>query len=124
MTDAQWLQFFKVCARELAPLVESWCAWTTFRSLGESVQYWAAPLPRLSELGPSSTHDGGTWGQPFLYSEIAHLIIPRQFQREDTCSGAFQVTEYAQDLDSLAAALRASGIPHQLGKFALEVKLY
>jgi len=124
MTDAQWLKFFAVCARELAPLVESWCAWTTFRSLSESVHYWAAPLPRLAELGPSSTRDGGTWGQPFMYSEIAHLVIPRQFQREDTCSGEFQVTEYAQDLESLSAALRASDIPHQLGKFALEVKLY
>lgn len=124
MTDTQWLKFFHVCARELAPLVESWCAWTTFRSLGESVHYWAAPLPRLSELSASSVLDGGAWGQPFLFCDIAHIIIPREFQREDTCSGELQLTEYVQPLDSLSSALRRAETPHLLGKFALEVKLY
>ena len=124
MTDAQWLTFFKVCARELWPLIESWCAWTTFGSLRDSVHYWAAPLPALSELGPAGIVDGGTWGQPFFYSDIAHLIIPREFQREDTCSGTLQVTEYEQNLQALSAALSHAGITHQLGAYALEVKLY
>jgi len=124
MTDAQWLKFFHVCAQELAPLVESWCAWTTFRSLGESVHYWAAPLPRLSELSESGVIDGGTWGQPFLFRDLAHIVVPREFQREDTCSGEFQLTEYVQDLESLSAALRNAGVLHQHGKFVLEIKLY
>lgn len=124
VNDAQWLKFFQVCARELAPLVESWCAWTTFRSLTEAAHYWAAPLPRLSELNAVGIIDGGTWGQPFLYSDIAHVVIPREFQREDMCSGTFQLTEYTQDLQSLSAALRSADIFHTLGSYALEIKLY
>ena len=104
--------------------MESWCAWTTFGSLRDSVHYWGASLPRLSELNEKGTADGGTWGQPFLYEDIAHVIIPREFQREDTCSGTLQVTEYEQDLATLSAALTRAAITHQVGEYALEVKLY
>jgi hypothetical protein len=55
---------------------------------------------------------------------LSHIIIPREFQREDSRSGSLQMTEYQQDLEALSAALTASGIKHQVGQYALEIKLY
>lgn len=84
MTDEQWQVFYRICAQELgvgrgASESRSWCAWTTSRSLGELVHYWAAGIPPEQELGDSGVRDGGPWGQPSLYGDLAHIIIPAEF---------------------------------------------
>jgi len=129
MSDEEWFTFFSVCARVLGPGAHqpteggSWCAWTTFRSLGEVVNYWSAGLPLQSELGAIGTNDGGTWGQPFLYRDLAHVIVPREVYWERTVPQFINGTK-TQNLEQLSKDLNAARIPHRLTELVLEVKLY
>lgn len=102
----------------------SWCAWTTFERLGADAGYWTAPLPLASELLSENTSDGGTWGQPFRYSQIAHLIIPRRFYWEQISTEGFNSGVHMQDVEGLSERLTAEGIAHRLAELVLEVKLY
>jgi hypothetical protein len=130
MTDQKWQTFFRMCARVLgagarsAAQSESWCAWTTFRSLGESINYWSAGLPAESELSAVGVADGGTWGQPFVYQDLAHIIIPRQFYWEIVEPGRFENGAKQQDLEALSRELTEAGIEHRLTELVLEIKLY
>jgi hypothetical protein len=111
-----------------------WCSWTTFSRLANDAGYWTAELPQEDELGDRGTNDGGTWGQPFPYEDLAHVIIPRRFSEEvfgrkrysQELEGQNRYTcwHHAQDIDGLAPMLDAAGIKHRLAAHALEVKLY
>ena len=129
MSNEEWFTFFTACARVLGPGGHrptedgSWCAWTTFRSLGEEVHYWSAGVPLQSELGPTGTNDGGTWGQPFLYRDLAHVIIPRQVYWERTAPQFTHGTK-TQSIELLSKDLTIARIPHRVTELVLEVKLY
>ena len=130
MSDEQWLTFFRVCASVLgqgsAPVEQSasWCAWTTFNSLKESVQYWSAGLPQEAELGPHGTTDGGTWGQPFSYQSLAHVIIPKEFYWESAAAPGFRHGTKRQDIEWLSRELTNVGVQHRLTELVLEIKCY
>lgn len=128
MTD--WHKFLAIASKHLslnpceAPGKWSWCAWTTFERLGEDAGYWTAPLPLESELLEEGTLDGGTWGQPFRYSQLAHLIVPRRFYWEQISAESFNSGVHMQDIGSLSERLTIEGIAHRLTELVLEVKLY
>ena len=103
----------------------SWCCWTTFGRLECDTVYWSAELPLESELHETSVADGGSWGQPFSYREIAHVIIPRTFLEEPwSADGTFTQWDHEQDIEGLSKALDLEGINHNLLQFCLELKLY
>ena len=130
MTNAQWQTFFHICARVLGKgerrdwASESWCAWTTFRSLRMGVHYWTAGLPNEPDIGDIGTNDSGPWGQPFLYSDLAHIIISREFYWERTVEREWSNGTRTQDLERLSLELDAAGIAHRKTELMLEIKLY
>jgi len=130
MTDQQWEVFFKACARLLGPGTskqansDSWCAWTTFDSLADSVHYWSAGLPSEEFLATDHIRDSGPWGQPFLYSSIAHIVLPRDFYWEYASESQFTNDTKHQDLDTLSLELLRLDIPHRITPLVLEIKLY
>src|SRR5262245_55811288 len=130
MSDEQWFAFFTVCARVLGPGNHrptehgSWCAWTTFTSLQEQVHYWSAGVPLASELHPVGTTDGGTWGQPFNFRDLAHVIIPREVYWEVTGTPEFHHGTKLQDIERLSRELDAVNVPHRLTELVLEIKRY
>jgi hypothetical protein len=130
MTDAEWRRFLSIARQTLGRGSwpswdsESWCAWTTFASLEHELTYWARGLPEESELLEKSTADGGTWMQPFAYSDIAHLIIPAKFYWEKISEGSFENGFKSQDIRRLAENLKAEGLSCRLTDLVLEVKLY
>lgn len=130
VNDQVWRRFFELCSETLgrgarsSAASENWCAWTTFGSLADSVHYWSAGLPNPEDLSASGVGDRGVWGQPFLYRDIAHVIIPREFywqngELQEITSGVRK-----QDLDKLSAVLFAAGIEHRLTDLVLEIKVY
>ena len=131
MNDSSWREFLRTARRVLghgesiAWASDSWCAWTTFASLENSVHYWACGLPEEKELLEAWVADGGTWMQPFRYSDLAHVVIPAQFYWEqyDEEQG-FRCGHKSQDIRRLSENLVALGIPHRLTELVLEVKLY
>jgi len=130
MSDDAWYAFFSAAARVLgagtsqAWSSSSWCAWTTYSSLQESVHYWSAGLPPVEQLAPGGTKDGGVWGQPFLYRELAHVVIPRRFQWERLHGAKFEQGHREQNLEALSQELHILSISHRLTELVLEVKLY
>lgn len=130
MTDAEWRQFLSIARRTLGRgswpswASESWCAWTTFSSLESELTYWARGLPEEQDLLEKSTADGGTWTQPFAYSDIAHLIIPATFYWEKVSEGSFKHGIKNQDIRKLAKNLSAEGLLYRIADLVLEVKLY
>ena len=130
MTDEQWRTFFQICSRVLGPgsrraaFSQSWCGWTTFQALREGVTYWEAGVPSENELESSYTTDGGTWGQPFSYQDLAHVIVPRTFDWESGMGAEFKYGTKEQDIDSLSRELAKAGIMHRKTDLVLEIKLY
>jgi hypothetical protein len=130
MTDAQWRNFFQICARTLGRgerrdwASANWCAWTTFGTLRGGVHYWTAGLPNQEDIGDIGTNDSGPWGQPFLYSDLAHIVIPRQFDWEKTENGTYTQGTRTQDLERLSLELTQAGIAHRKTDLVLEIKLY
>jgi len=130
MHDEQWRQFFTLCVQLLGrgdstpERSKTWCAWTTFTRLSQDAGYWTSGLPNEPDIGFAGIGDGGVWGQPFPYRELAHLIVPAQFywervERDDFASGT-----KTQDLARLSAALGGVGVTHRLTDLVLEIKLY
>lgn len=65
------------------------------------------------------------WQQPFAYSDLAHIIIPKTFVWERYENEKWQ--EYVsetQRIELLSEALAAKGINHRLTELMLEIKLY
>jgi hypothetical protein len=133
MNDMQWREFFVTCAHLLGGgdadinSSPSWCSWTTFKRLSEDAGYWQSGLPHLNEIKEHGTTDGGTWGQPFNYQDIAHFIIPKVFSRELLASPddrrTFERMVVNQDIEALSRQLTKQGLPHTLSAAALEVRL-
>jgi len=130
MTDAQWKTFFLACARVLGKGArfdwgsENWCGWTTFDAVSSTAHYWTAGLPNEADIGDIGTNDSGPWGQPFLYRDLAHIVIPREFFWERTADKSYSNGTRTQDLARLSAALSEADIPHRLTDLVLEIKLY
>jgi hypothetical protein len=130
LTDAEWRQLLSIARQTLGRgswpswKSESWCAWTTFSSLESHLTYWARGLPEEHELLEKCTADGGTWTQPFAYSDIAHLIIPAKFYWEKVSEGSFENGIKTQDIPKLAENLSQAGLPYRLTDLVLEIKLY
>lgn len=109
MNNDQWKQFFLICAKLLgsgdpvAAKSNSWCAWTTFKRLSEDAGYWTSGLPSECDVGTQNIADGGVWGQPLLYAQIAHVLVPAKFVRESGAGTAqFRADEVKQDLSRSA----------------------
>jgi len=130
MEDKLWKTFFSACAEILGPgshksnLSSSWCAWTTFDRLGDDAGYWTCGLPAESELRDSYIADGGTWGQPFSYAQLAHVIVPAEFYWEVVQPGDFRCGHKKQAIRDLSDRLSVRGVPHRLTEKILEIKLY
>ena len=125
-----WYKFFTTTARHLSlnpcasPGPATWCSWTTFARLGENAGYWTYPFPLESELLETGTTDGGTWGQPFAYHDIAHIIVPRRFFWDLATDKGYECGEHMQDIKGLSALLQQQDVEHRLTELVLEVKLY
>jgi hypothetical protein len=124
VSPVQWQRFFEICADTLGKghsqigRSQSWCSWTTFDRLATSdAGYWTHGLPQRKDIHETHIGDGGAWGQPFGYEDLAHILIPRAFVRDDG-------TELTQDLELLASRLSAEGIPFRKTELVLEIKLY
>ena len=109
---------------ERVPLRRSWCSWTTFTRLEADAGYWTGELPLITELADTGIRDGGSWGQPFPYAELAHVMIPRRFEEEYADNGAFHIWGHEQDIDGLSMLLTADGIEHRHSKYVLEIRLF
>lgn len=131
MTDKEWFQFLCL-GREIlglganqSHLADSWFAFTTFNSLSHIVNYWNNGFPDVSDLLEDRTRDGGLWMQSFLYSDIAHIVLPRTFYWEKfTEASGFEFGYKQQDLDKFSAALQQYNIKHRTTDLVLEIKLY
>lgn len=133
LTALHWRSFFFACVECLKPgdfkrspsPDASWCAYTTFSRLGSDAGYWTSGVPLAEDIGECGINDGGVWGQPFAYDDIAHVIIPRTIYWEDIREGRWLSDGHAvQDIDSLSLALKAKGIEHHLTARVLEIKCY
>ena len=133
MTDQHWKMFFEACAKVLGSgghrkpaLSTTWCAWTLFDRLSSDLHYWTCGLPALKDVDETHINDSGVWGQPFLYSSLAHVVIPRQFDWEagDFNDDTHTYGTKTQDLDGLSKLLSSNGVPHRLTDLVLEIKLY
>ena len=130
MNDGQWRTFFETAGQVLgkghraANMSESWCAWTTFGRLAADAGYWKAGLPHADELRATYIADGGTWGQPFSYHELAHLIVPRTFEQEFVGDGQYRCVQRQQDTEELSRRLAEHGINHRKTDLVLEIKLF
>lgn len=125
-----WKTFLEICADvlgkgdRLPSDSTSWCAWTTFSRLQSDAGYWTAGLPGRDELASHGTRDGGTWGQPFLYSDLAHIVIPATFIWDALEGRDYAAGERQQDLTLLSSGLSEASLPHRRTELVLEVKLY
>jgi hypothetical protein len=130
MTDAEWFSFFRLCTLILGRgswttcRSQTWCAWTTFSSLEDELNYWKRGLPNLEDIAETHIKDNGVWGQPFLYKDIAHIIIPRTFYWERADEHDFECGTKTQDIDRLSNALTEANIVHRKTDVILEIKLY
>lgn len=130
MSDDEWKTFFQLGASILAdgPTVakpcETWCAWTTFRRLTDDAGYWTGGFPKLPDIANTNIQDGGVWMQPFSYSELAHIIIPRRFRWESAPGPDYATGTHEQNVDALSEQLITGGILHRLTDLVLEIKLY
>ena len=133
MTDQQWKTFFEACADVLGSdghrdpaRSATWCAWTLFDRLSSDLHYWTCGLPALRDVGDSHIKDSGVWGQPFVYSTLAHVVIPRKFDWEagDFANDTHTHGTKTQHLDELSTVLSSRGVPHRLTELVLEIKLY
>lgn len=130
MNDKQWRTFFQICGAVLgrgsgaAINSDSWCAWTTFQRLETDAGYWTCGVPHAAELGATSIADGGTWGQPFQYRDLAHVIIPGIFEQETVAGGEYRCNRKEQDIQTLSRLLSEQGVPHRKTDLVLEIKLF
>lgn len=130
MDDAQWRRFFLISAERLgrghrdAASSSSWCSYTTFERLIGDAGYWTMGLPAAEEVETWGIRDSGTWGQPFRFHDLAHLLVPREFYWERGLGTDWECGYRTQDLVGLSTALRASAVEHRLTDLVLEIKLF
>lgn len=130
MNDGDWKVFLQTGRRILGRgaldsyLSDSWCAMTTFRSLGHYVNYWKWGFPEEADCLETCTRDGGTWAQSFEYSDLAHIIVPATFYWERFIDGTFRNGNKTQDIGLFSRELQKLGIAHRKTDRVLEIKLY
>ncbi len=131
MTNTEWKAFLLTARRILGEgqamswASDSWCAFTTFSSLGHDLTYWSIGLPNENELLEDRTIDGGLWRQSFYYSDLAHVIIPAKFYWEKFDSeNGFNSGYKKQDIKNLSTELKKQNINHRLTDRLLELKIY
>ncbi|WP_311269093.1 hypothetical protein [Sphingobium sp. WCS2017Hpa-17] len=132
LTVPQWRTFFLLCADILGPgdirlpRSKSFCAWTVFTRLEEDLHYWQSGLPHKKEIDEAWITDGGTWGQPFSFDQLAHVIIPRKWgcEHPDKNGNPEKWVVQTQEIDALSAALKTEGIDHRLTDLILEVRCF
>ena len=126
----EWRSFLTICSNvlgagdRLAYKSSSWCSWTTFRRLQDDAGYWQGGIPDNQELLENRTADGGTWVQPFLYKDIAHVIIPATFVWETPANLPFECGSRSQNLPLLSEKLDEYSLVHRRTDLIVEVKLY
>jgi len=81
-------------------------------------------MPAESELRETHIADCGTWGQPFSYSQLAHIVVPAQFFWELGGKGDYSCGFKPQPIAELSRRLTELGIPHRLTEQLVEIKLY
>lgn len=132
LSDEEWRRFFLLCADLLGPgdavrqRSKSYCVFTCFDRLTVDVHYWSCGLPRKEDVRDGWIGDGGVWGQPFSFSDLAHIVIPRTFGTEyyGEDGSWLEYKEQHQDIEGLSHALAAEGIDHRLTDLVLEIKCY
>jgi hypothetical protein len=130
MTDAQWYAFFVAASEVLGPgsrLAEksqSWCAWITFEKLSVDAGYWTSGVPSREDIFATHIGDSGVWGQPFTFSQLAHIVVPRRFMCDEPPGPNWAYRERVQNLEGLSAKLHAAGVPHRVTELMLEIKCY
>jgi hypothetical protein len=92
--------------------------------LGLEINYWKSGLPNEQDIFESYTADGGVWGQPLHYEQIAHFIIPARFYWEKFENQEFTQGYTQQNIGKLSQELTLLEIPHRLTESVLEIKLY
>jgi hypothetical protein len=102
------------------------CVFTCFNRLTVDVHYWACGLPRTEDVCDGWIGDGGVWGQPFRFKDLAHIVIPRTFDTEHygEDGSSFEYKEQHQNIAALSQALTAEEIDHRLTDLVLEIKYY
>jgi hypothetical protein len=130
MENKDWRLFLTTAVEVLgvgeyqASASRSWCSWTTFTRLASDAGYWTHGLPRLEDILETYTADGGVWGQPFPYSDLAHVIIPIEFYWESGAGESWKCGSRKQDIVSLSGTLHRVGVGHRCTDRVLEIKLY
>ena len=131
MSDKEWQTFFLTAVDILGEgsyglaETQSWCSWTTFGRLTDDAGYWTAGLPRKKEILETYIADSGIWGQPFSYSQLAHVIIPCEFYWEKVAVDKEFICGYRQqDINTLSLALKKLDIQHRATDRVLELKVY
>ena len=130
LSPEHWRKFFIIAVATLGAgtrrqsTSSSWCGWTTFTLLREGVHYLEGGLPPTEEILELGLEDGGLWGQPFRFDDLAHVVLPRTYFWERHDGGQYENGFKSQDLDALSKELRSESIPHRLSDMVLEIKLY
>jgi hypothetical protein len=132
LSDDQWHRFFVLCAKVLEPgdpwlaKSKSYCVFTTFDRLKTDVHYWQCGLPLEKEINDTWIADGGVWGQPFSFQNLAHIVIPRTwgFEHPDQDGMPAAYEERTQHIETLSRSLKGEGIDHRLTNLVLEIKCY
>jgi len=130
MKSHDWEKIFRLSSKTLgvgnpcAKESNTWCSWTTFSRLKEDAGYWTSGLPNNDDIGESFIKDNGVWIQPFLYEDIAHLIIPKEFFWEVISKTGYENGVKYQNLEKLSIELHRLRLEHNLSKYCLEFKLF
>lgn len=130
MTNIEWKNFFILCNEILGigdinpVLSNNWCAWTTFSRLSNDSGYWTSGLPTLSYIDETHIKDNSSWKQPFLYQDIAHIIIPKEFFWEKISSNTYENGVKLQNIDLLSKVLDKANLYHNCSSYALDIKLF
>lgn len=142
MSEQQWIDFFQTAYEVLLPRSkgiasikvpemkaprearDSWCSWTTFSRMGKDSGYWTKEIPDRYDIGQHGLKDGGIWTCQFNYSDLAHVIIPKEFSWDFALSnGEFLSGSKEQDIEKLSLRLKELEVPHFLTRGSLEIKI-
>ena len=130
MEDSHWRDFFNAAADTLgagswqAETSPSWCSWTTFDRLKADGGYWTGGVPAAKDVFETYIGDSGVWGQPFRFSQLAHLVVLREFTWKREPGPNWAIGTKMQDIRFLSERLTALAVPHRLTDLVLEVKCY
>lgn len=123
MESEKWRRLFEVGMEVIGAgdaninVSQSWCSWTTCARLGRDAGCWTSGLPRREDIGDTHICDGSVCGQPFLYSDIAHIIVPAIFTDKFG-------REMSQNIHKLAKSLLKWNIDCSISMSAIDAKCF